>query len=373
MNPPPAVEILAELVRIDSVNPAYAGGAGEAAISKWIGEFLSAWGIESFEQEVLPGRPNRIARLPGRHAARRLVFEAHTDTASVDGMAIPPFEPAIREGRLYGRGACDTKAGLAAMLHAAAALASRGEQPNAEIWIAATADEEHAYRGVLKLCEGLRAEGAVVSEPTSMRLVIATKGCLRFRLHTRGRAAHSSKPELGVNAIVQMARLIQALEEDAAGFRLRRHPLVGAPTSNVGLIRGGTQVNMVPDACWIEVDRRLIPGESLENVLRHYGQLVARIDAGAWMETTLTDEPLQTPEGARVAAVAARLLADMGLNPAPAGVPYGSDASKLTRAGIPSIVVGPGSIDQAHAAVEWVDCAEVERAAEFYRRMMLEF
>jgi acetylornithine deacetylase len=371
--PPPVLEILAELVRINSVNPAYAGGAGEAAISRWIGEFLSAWGIESFEQEVLPGRPNRIARLPGREPGRRLIFEAHTDTASVDGMAIPPFEPAIREGRLYGRGACDTKAGLAAMLHAAVTLASCGEQPRAEVWIAATADEEHAYRGVLKLCEGLEAEGAVVSEPTSMRLVVATKGCLRFRLHTRGRAAHSSKPELGVNAIVRMAALIQALEHEAAGLRLRRHPLLGAPTLNIGLIRGGTQVNMVPESCWIEVDRRLIPGESVEGVLRHYEQLVASTEAGAWIETTLTDEPLETPAEARVARVAARVLDGMDLEAEPAGVPYGSDASKLARAGIPSIVVGPGSIDQAHAAVEWVDCAELERAAEFYRRMMLEF
>lgn len=367
MNPPPVIEILAELVRVNSVNPAYAGGAGEAALSGLVGEFFTAWGIENFEQEVLPARPNRIARLTGRDSSRRLVFEAHTDTASAEGMAIPPFEPEIRDGRLYGRGACDTKAGLAAM------LASRGEQPPAEVWIAATADEEHAYRGVLKLCEGLVAEGAVVSEPTSMRLVVATKGCLRFRVHTRGHAAHSSKPELGVNAIVRMAGLIQALEEDASNLRERRHPLVGAPTLNIGLIRGGTQVNMVPDACWIEVDRRLVPGESLESVLRHFERLVAGIEAEAWIETTLTDEPLETGAEERVAAVAARILSEMGLEPAPTGVPYGSDASKLVRAGIPSIVVGPGSIDQAHAAVEWVDCAEVERAAEFYRRVMLEF
>jgi len=373
VTPPSVVEILAELVRINSVNPAYAGGAGEAAICAYVGEFLAAWGIESFEQQVLPGRPNRIARLPGRDRSRRLVLEAHTDTASAEGMAVPPFEPAIRDGRLYGRGACDTKAGLAAMMHAAAVLAWRGEQPRAEVWIAATADEEHSYRGVVKLCEGLEADGAVVSEPTSMRLVVATKGCLRFRLHARGRAAHSSKPELGVNAIVRMAGLIQALERDAAELGRRRHPLVGAPTLNIGLIRGGTQVNMVPEACWIDVDRRLIPGEQPGNVLRHYKQLAAGMDAGAWIELTLTDEPLEGAAGARVAAVAGAVLAQMGLEPTPTGVPYGSDASKLARAGIPSVVVGPGSIEQAHAAVEWVDCAELAHAAEFYRRMMLEF
>lgn len=370
MKLPPVLDILAGLVRINSVNPAYDGGVPEAAIAAHVGDFFTAHGIENFEQEVLPGRPNRIARLPGRDPARRIVFEAHSDTASVAGMSIPPFDPQVRGGRLYGRGACDTKAGLAAMMHAASSL---GETPASEVWVVAAADEEFSYRGVLKLCESLRADGAVVSEPTSMRLITATKGCLRLRVHTRGRAAHSSKPHLGVNAIVRMTEVIQAIERDAAGLSARSHPLVGHATSNIGLIHGGTQVNMVPESCWIDVDRRLLPGEDCGGVLSAYQDLIGSLGVEAWLETTLSDEPLETPADARVASVAASVLSELGLDPAPAGVPYGSDASKLARAGVPSIVVGPGSIDQAHAAVEYVDCAEVEAAAEFYRRMMLAF
>lgn len=372
MTPPPVLDILADLVRINSVNPAYEGGVSEAAVAAYARDFFTAHGIECREQEVFPGRPNLIARLAGRDPGRRIVFEAHSDTASVAGMSIPPFQPEVREGRLYGRGSCDTKAGLAAMMHALAALAA-GERPSAEIWVVAAADEEFSFRGVLKLCEGLKAAGGVVSEPTSMRLITATKGCLRFRVHTRGRAAHSSKPHLGVNAISRMTEVARAIERDAAGLAARSHPLLGHATSNIGLIRGGTQVNMVPDACTIDVDRRLLPGEEPAAILNGYRRLVEALKVDASLEMTLEDNALETPPDARVAATAASVLAALGLDPAPAGVPYGSDASKLSRAGIPSIVIGPGSIDQAHAAVEWVDTHQVKLAAEFYRRMMLAF
>jgi acetylornithine deacetylase len=239
----------------------------------------------------------------------------------------------------------------------------------------AAADEEYRYRGVLKLCEGMSAAAAVVAEPTSLRLVTAHKGCLRFQVRTRGVAAHSSKPELGVNAIAGMARVVLALERHSAGLARRSHPLVGSPTCNVGIIRGGTQVNMVPESCSIEVDRRTLPGEDLAQVVADYDGLIAEIPgAVARRDGPLLDSPgLETPVDSPVAAVAARVLGEMGLNAAPAGVPYGSDASKLARAGIPGVVLGPGSIDQAHAAVEYVDCGEVQRALEFYRAFLMAF
>src|SRR5574340_714173 len=170
------IDTLAQLVSINSVNPAYAGGRPETAIADFITGFFGRRGIEVWQQEALPGRPNVIARLPGCDPSRRVIFEAHTDTASVMGMSIPPFEPAIRKGRLYGRGSCDTKAGLAAMMHAAAELAACGETPPCEIWVVGAADEEHNYRGVVRLCQGLTASAAIVSEPTDLRLVTATKG-----------------------------------------------------------------------------------------------------------------------------------------------------------------------------------------------------
>ena len=153
------------------------------------------------------------------------------------------------------------------MMHALARVAAAGRRPPCEVIFAGAADEEYSYRGVVKLCEGLRADAAVVSEPTSLRLVVATKGCVRFRVCVRGKAAHSSKPWLGVNAVSNMARVVTAVEEDARSLDGTGHPLLGSATFNIGIIRGGTQINIVPDSCAIEIDRRLLPGEEPDEVL----------------------------------------------------------------------------------------------------------
>ena len=301
------------------------------------------------------------------------------DTVSVQGMSIPPFEPRIEGGRMYGRGSCDTKAGLAAMMHAVASVHEDGSQPPCEVWLAAVVDEEFSYRGVVKLCEGLTAHAALVAEPTGLRAVIASKGVLRWRIVVRGRAAHSGKPHLGVNAINHMARVILALEEDHRRLAIDAHPLLGPATVNVGVIHGGVQVNFVPDTCAIEIDRRLLPGERVTAVLAHYQSLLDTLctqhpTLEAIMEPPmLTDEALETAADSAPAQLAGELLTAMGLDGTPCGVPFGSDASKLSRQGIPSLVIGPGSIDQAHAAVEFVDLAEVERAVEFYRGFIMRF
>ena len=375
----PVIATLAELVRIPSVNPAYEGGVSEAGVVAWLKEFCRARGIETSETEVFPGRPNLVARLPGRDPGRRIVLEAHTDTVSVKGMTIPPFDPVISGGRLHGRGSCDTKAGLAAMLHAMVSLKEEGIVPPCEIWLAATVDEEHAYRGVLKLCEGLTAQAAIVAEPTELRLVIASKGVLRCRIRVEGKAAHSSKPHLGVNAINHMARLVLELERDGDSLASRTHPLTGPATCNVGVISGGVQVNFVPDECAIEIDRRLLPGEKAVDALAHYEALldglaarhpgfVARIDP-----PLLTDEGLDTPPEAPQVLLAAEILSEMGLDGTPCGVPFGSDASKLSRQGIPSFVFGPGSIDRAHAAEEYVEIDQVLKAEWFFREFLKRF
>ena len=373
------VQTLASLVRINSVNSSYDGGPGEREIAAWIRTFFAQRGIEVWEQEVFPGRPNVIARLPGRDASRRVILEAHTDTVSVQGMNIPPFEPRVENGKLSGRGSCDTKAGLAAMMHAVASLHEDGIQPPCEVWLAAVVDEEFSYRGVVKLCEGLTGHAAIVAEPTGLRAVIASKGVLRWRIVVRGRAAHSGKPHLGVNAITHMARVILALEEDHQRLAARVHPLLGPATVNVGVIEGGVQVNFVPDTCAIQIDRRLLPGETVADVLAHYQSLLdtlkqqhATLDA-VMEPPMLTDEALETAADSAPAQLASTLLAEMGLDGTLCGVPFGSDASKLSRQGIPSLVFGPGSIDQAHAAVEFVDLSEVERAFEFYRNFILRF
>ena len=379
MSAPPVIQTLADLVRINSVNSAYEGGAGEREIATSVRRFFEQRGMEVWEQEVFSGRPNVIARLPGRDPSRRVLLEAHMDTVSVQGMGIPPFEPRVADGKMYGRGSCDTKGGLAAMMHAVASLHAEGIQPPCEVWMAAVVDEEFSYRGVVKLCEGLTASAALVAEPTGMRAVIATKGVLRWRIVVRGKAAHSGKPHLGVNAITHMARIVLAIEEDHARLAAKVHPLLGPATVNVGVIRGGVQVNFVPDACVIEMDRRLLPGETVPAVLAHYQNLLDALKAqhstfDAFMEPPmLTDEGLDTAADSAPAQLAGALLTEMGLDGTLCGVPFGSDASKLSRQGFPSLVIGPGSIDQAHAANEFVDIAQVERAFEFYRNFILRF
>ena len=372
-------DLLADLVRINSVNSFYEGGPGEAEIAKYIEAYFQRAGLETWRQNVFPGRDNVIAKLPGENAARRLVFEAHMDTVSIQGMTIPPFEPTVIDNRMYGRGSCDTKAGLAGMMHAIVQLKHSGVKPPCEIWMAAVVDEEFSFRGVVKLCEGLQAVGAVVAEPTGLRNVIASKGVLRWRMISRGVSAHSSKTHLGVNAISHMARVVLELEQENQRLAAVTHPLLGPASINVGKISGGVQVNFVPDNCVIEIDRRLLPTETVESVLAHYQQLLDRLgslhaDFDVVMEEPmLVDVGLDTPADASVVQVAARVLEQMGHTGAVSGVPFGSDASKLASVGVPSIIFGPGDIDQAHAAVEYVDLEQVAQAAQFYQQLMQSF
>lgn len=370
---------LAKLIRINSVNPNFDGGLGEQNVAEYIERFFSAHGIETWRRPVFPNRPNVVARIPGRDSQRRIVFEAHMDTVSAAGMAIDPWTPEVRGGRMYGRGACDTKGGMAAMMHALASVKADHITPPCEVWFAATIDEEFSYRGVVDLCNDLQAEAAVVAEPTRLRPVIASKGLVRWTIETRGKSAHSAKPHLGINAIEHMAHVITALQQDTLRLKSFAHPLLGPATCNVGVVHGGVQINLVPDSCTIEVDRRMLPGETCETVLRHYQRLVDSVAAEHRnMDVTmhpplLTDAPLETNSDSLAARQMVQVLKELQLDATLIGVPFCSDASKFGALGIPSIIFGPGSIDQAHAAVEYVDCGQVEQAVDIYRRFMLGF
>ncbi len=371
---------LAELVAIPSINPAYPGGVPEEAVALYVEGFFAARGIETFCQTALPGRDNVIARLPGRETNRRVILEAHMDTVSVDGMTIPPFTPTREGDRLYGRGSCDTKAGLAGMMHAVAAIAASGQAPRSEVWLAAVVDEEATFYGVNRLCEGLWAQAAIVAEPTEMRLISASKGVLRGKLRTHGRAAHSAKPHLGINAIEHMAHAIRVLaEENQRTMAARVHPLLGPATLNVGTIHGGEQVNFVPDRCEIALDRRLLPGEDPAAVWQGYAALLEPLRAQipgfdfTLEPPAIADAALETALESEAVQVAQSVLRGLGFDATPAGVPFGSDASKLSRQGVPSLIFGPGSIDRAHAAVEYVECSQVAQAAEFYRQFLEQF
>ncbi len=381
LNPEEIFATLADLISINSVNPHYPGGPGEGRLAEYVGQFFRRNSIPFTFQPVFEGRPNVMATLAGKSGERKLIFEAHMDTASELGMSIEPFRPLRKTNFMYGRGSCDTKAGLAAMMHAFKAVSDTGLEPGASAVLLAAADEEHAFRGIVKFLEaGVKAEGAVVTEPTSLETVVTSKGVLRWRIRTHGRAAHSSKPHLGINAISKMSKLIMALDEKLLpNYRLRQHPLLGSPTLAVGTIQGGIQVNQVPESCSIEIDRRLLPGETQQTVWKELSGLISELqvedpELKVEMEPpVLEDLAMETPASARVVQVVHSVSQRVRGTNSLVGVPYGSDASKLSRAGIPSIILGPGSIDRAHAAEEYVELDQVARAAEIYTRIILEF
>lgn len=375
----PVLETLSDLVAIKSINPDHEGGVPEEEVAQYVERFFATRGIETFRQPVLPGRENVVAKLPGVDRKRRLILEAHMDTVSVSGMSIPPFTPDVRDGRLYGRGSCDTKAGLATMMHAVAHWKEQGLVPPCDLWLAAVVDEEFAFRGVIKLCEGLEATAAataaIVAEPTEMRVVVAAKGVLRWKLRTLGVAAHSAKPHLGVSAIRHMTPVLEWLNAAADSLATPQHPLLGPATLSIGLIRGGEQINFVPDRCEIAIDRRILPGEDPLAVWAGYRADLAKIPGiEAQMDPPMIADPaMETAVDARVVTVAQQVLGKMGYSADVCGVPFGSDASKFVRQGIPSIIFGPGSIDQAHAAIEYVPCDEVLAALAFYLEFIRRF
>jgi len=339
------LDTLAELVRIPSVNPNYQGGVNELAMAEYVEAFFLDRGIETWRQNVFENRPNVIVRIPGENPQRRIVLEAHMDTVSVAGMEIDPWGAEVREGKLYGRGACDTKAGMAAMMHAVAGLARDGMIPEADVWFAATIDEEYSFRGVLAICEPpFHADVAIIAEPTGLQPIIASKGLVRWKIETIGKAAHSAKPHLGVNAIEHMARIINAIEHDTKKLSSHRHKLLGPATCNIGVVRGGVQINFVPNRCEIEIDRRLLPSETVDGVLRHYQMLVDDIAKDdptmkvVMHPPLLTDKPLETGSDTHAVQTMVRVLKDLGLDSVLGGVPFCSDASKFGALGIPSMI-----------------------------------
>jgi acetylornithine deacetylase len=369
----PAVAILEDLIRIQSVNPHYGEGAqGEMELSRYIERYCRDAGLLVSRQPVFDGRDNLIIELKTGHPDSVLLFEAHMDTVSLGSMP-NPLEPVCVDGRLYGRGACDTKGSLAAMMYAMAECAKHPERLQSDLVLCAAVDEEHAYRGVLKFLErDMTVSAAVVGEPTDLHIVVAHKGCVRFAVTTHGKAAHSSVPHEGENAIVAMADVVAYLaKEIAPRLEHKIDARCGAATLSIGTIHGGKQINIVPERCTIEVDRRIIPGETPERVLE---QMQAELTG--WcrergirctIEPLLLDWALNTPVDDTLVLAAGETAARLGLSPEPRGETYGSDASKLQGLkGIPSIVFGPGSIAQAHSAEEWVAVADVERAAAFY-------
>ena len=365
-------KLLRELVALPSVNPAFVAPGDARAGERNVAEFLAATaaqaGLEVSFQPVFRGRSNVFARLCPRGKMReRVLLAPHLDTVVAEESQ---FTPQRKDGRLFGRGTCDTKGSVAAMMTALCELAKSRQRPaETEVLFAGLVDEENAQAGSRALAaKGLHADLAIVGEPTCLEVVTAHKGSLWLKLKTRGKSAHGARPELGCNAVHEMARIVDLLQTRyAAQLARKRHPLLGAATVSVGVISGGTQANIVPDECTILVDRRTLPGETEDSVWRELRALLRAhgLEAKCVDDKQAPCLPLETnPKNPLVR----RFLTSVGQR-RPAGVHYFCDAAVLAESGIPSIAFGPGDIAQAHTANEWISLDSLEQG----RAMLLKF
>jgi acetylornithine deacetylase len=368
--------LLSDLVAIPSVNPMGRSLRGEeyleSRLTAYLEDFFGRLGVMCRRQPVAPGRDNLLAWYEAPAPRRLVLFDVHQDTVPTDGMTIPPFEPVIAGGRLYGRGSCDVKGSLAAMLAAFARLVRERPAGSASVLLACTVDEEFTHTGSSRLAESNHtADLAIVAEPTLLNLVHSHKGALRWKVRTIGRACHSSTPHLGINAIYRMGHVLEALEAYAGRLsQSTPDPILGPPSLSVGRIEGGQSVNVVPDWCEIEIDRRLIPGEQPARCVEQVQAALA--DQLGGLEGIQFDLPwVNLPPLAPCAEAWLGLLQDAvaiatGQRPQVVGVPFGTDAGPLSASGLPCVVFGPGDIAQAHTEDEWIELAQVQLAAEAY-------
>jgi acetylornithine deacetylase/succinyl-diaminopimelate desuccinylase-like protein len=369
-------KLLAELIALPSVNPAFLPPQHSCAGEKNVGDFLAATAAKAgldleFQKVVVSdGQPrsNVIVRLRPRNKIHQTILLApHLDTVGADAAQLIPRR---KNGRLLGRGACDTKGSVAAMLTALCELAESKSRPlETEIIFVGLIDEEHAQAGSRALvASGFKADLAIVGEPTKLQVVTAHKGSLWLQLETRGRAAHGATPQLGKNAVHEMARIVEILETDyAAQLRRRKHKLLGHATVNVGQISGGTQPNIVPDRCTITIDRRTLPGETEVGVRREIAAWLRAKGLAAKIFNAKLAPALALETDPKLPLV--RQFFQSAGQSKPVGVDYFCDAAVLAAGGIPSVVFGPGDIAQAHTADEWISLAQLERG----KNLLLKF
>jgi acetylornithine deacetylase len=360
------IDLTSRLVAIDSVNPSLVpGGPGETAIARFIAGWAHAAGLEVDVLEGTPGRPSVLVRARGTGGGRTLLLCGHTDTVNVDGMAAP-HSPRIEGDRLYGRGAYDMKAGVAAALVAcreARALGLAGD-----VVVAAVADEEHASLGVQEALRAVEADAAVVTEPTELVVAVAHKGFVWAEIEVTGRAAHGSRPHLGVDAIVKTGAILTALGELDVALGERTHPLLGRGSVHASLVQGGAELSSYPARCVLGLERRTLPGETAAGVEAELESLLERCRAAdpelvAERRTLLVREPFEVPQTAEiVAAVCAAAAEHNGGPPQIGGVSYWADAAFIASAGIPTVLFGPGG-EGAHAIEEWVSISDTEAVA----------
>ncbi len=363
----PIVRLLADLVRIPSINPMGRALSGtmysEAAIAGYVEVYLRKHGIDVQVSEYTPGRPNVLGYVDVG-AARTIMLEAHLDTVQADGMLVDPFGGEIVGDNLYGRGACDTKGSLAAFLSAVTSVLQRPRELLHNVVIVAAADEEYQFSGARHVLNaGVRADCGIVGEPTMLRIVRAHKGVTRWYMDTVGKTAHSAYPDLGENAIYRMGALLVRLEQYARDLLAQKpHALLGTPSLSIGRIEGGQAVNIVPDRCRIEIDRRTLPQEHPDETMRDFRTMLKNIPHWEMSEPYLAVPGMDVPGDAPVVQSLARAIRSVTGEAVVEGASYATDAGLYNSAGIPTVVFGPGAIADAHTANEHISLDELQNA-----------
>jgi acetylornithine deacetylase len=356
------VELTSRLVSIDSVNPALVpGGAGEGEMARFVADWARDQGLAAEIVEATPGRPSVIVRAPGSGEGRTLLLCGHLDTVNVEGM-VDPHVPRVDGDRLYGRGSYDMKSGLAAALIACREAAKLGLA--GDVVVAAVADEECDSVGVQEILETVRADAAVVTEPTELDVAIAHKGFVWFDIEVTGRAAHGSRPHLGVDAIVKAGPILTALGELDSALGAQAHPLVGRPSTHASLIEGGVEMSSYPARCVIRLERRTIPGETVADAEQEIDALLDRCraadpDLQVERRTSLHREPLEVDPGDEIVTAVMEAARSHGASPSLIGASYWADSGLIAAAGIPTVLFGPGG-EGAHEIEEWVSIEQTE-------------
>lgn len=369
------VELTQSLVRVDTANPP----GNELAAAKVLRDWLHDHGVEAEIDEFEPGRANLIATIKGPEPGPSLMLNTHMDVVPPgSGWTHGAFSATVQDGRLFGRGAVDSKGSLAAMAAALVNMHRRGLLQRGSITLAAVADEEVGSAGARHLLQTMRPDMAIVGEPTSLRLAIAHKGSVRPIVTVTGRSAHAAQPEEGVNAVEAAADLLVFLRRYAAGLRERAHPLVGPPTFAVVKIEGGVALNAVPASCTITFDRRMVPGETNDSVLAEFEEALEQFnrERGEGHATLAglgpsTGGPSETAPDHPFVRAAAQALSAIGQSGQPIGLMFNCDMTHFSAAGIPTVVYGPGEIARMHTVDESVALDDLRAAVDGYTAMAL--
>ena len=373
--------LLQKMVSFDTVNSLISGVPhAERELALWLEAYAQHLGLKAQRLPFGDGDFNLLITVEVDQSKPWLLFESHLDVVSIEGMTIEPFAGKIEDGKIWGRGTCDTKGTGAAMLWALNDYKTHSSQPN-NIALLFVCDEEVAKAGAIAFAYeqfpqlGWRPQGVIVGEPTNLQPIVAHNGVLRGIVTTRGVACHSSDPSNGRSAISAMAKVIDFLESRYIPTLDATHPLTGKAQSSINVIRGGTQFNIIPDSCEVRFDRRLVPGENGEEVIPTIEKLLDELraeDANLEVEASLIffDPPVAVEENDAFVPFVQGVLRAQGLPDTKLGVPYGTDASQYCDIGLSCVVLGPGDIKQAHTKDEWLALDQLEKAIEVYGALM---